>query len=84
MVTEVKELLVCPLQNKGGPDVALALCTISIPFCATLRTPGAEKTKICISRLPFLQRFGFNLNNDKILCKKQQQNTPSVGAGGRK
>ena len=64
MVTEVKELLVCPLQNKGGPDVSLALCTTSIPFCATLCTPGAEKTEICISRFPFLQRFGFNLNND--------------------
>ena len=30
------------------------------------------------------QKNEFNLNNDKILCKKQQQNTPSVGAGGRK
>ena len=26
----------------------------------------------------------FNLDNIKILCKKQQQNTPSVGVGGRK
>ena len=53
MVTEVKELLVCPLQNKGGPDVSLALCTISIPFCATLCTPGAEKTEILHLQIPF-------------------------------
>lgn len=29
------------------------------------------------------QKNEFNLNNVKILCK-QQQNTPSVGVGGRK
>lgn len=27
------------------------------------------------------QKNEFNLNNVKILCKKQQQNTPSVGVG---
>ena len=30
------------------------------------------------------QNNEFNLDNIKILCKKQQQNTPSVGVGGRK